>query len=91
MQNLISSKLQSLMQDYLLFLTYHYDQEHSYKQLPFPYILLCFPLTHLAGVKRSPGSASITEILQKNKKMTTMMNPMKHIPYNKAPVVLIEI
>ena len=66
-------------------------QVSSYKQLPFPYILLCFPLTHLAGVNRSPGSASITEILQKKRKMTTMINPMKQIPYSNAPVVLIEI
>ena len=38
----------------------------NYKQLPFPYIRLCFPFTHLAGVNRSLGSASMTELLQKN-------------------------
>ena len=63
----------------------------SYKQLPFPYIRLCFPFTHLAGVNRSLGSASITEILQKNRKITTTTNPRKQSPYKIAPVVLIDI
>ena len=55
-------------------------QCYKYKQFPFPYVRLCLPVTNRAGVELSFGSASITEILQKYKDMTSIMNPRRHIP-----------